>query len=118
MSLLITIDPKDKRYGGNIQENCEKNLKKEKEYKNDQEKWNDAVKTIIGCGKVILASKRKLNNNYGRTHDDDIEKLSKEQKKVRLIISSSNCEYQIQALKHQRNALLKEIRKRVNVNRQ
>ena len=34
------------------------------------------------------------------------------------IISSSNCEHQIQALKYQRNILRKEIRKRVNVNRE
>ena len=54
---------------------------------------------IVGCGKGILGTKRKVNNNHGRTYDDDIE-LSKEQKKLRLLISSSNCEYQIQALKY------------------
>ena len=91
---------------------------KEKECKNDQEKCNDAVKTIVGCGKGILVTKRKVNNNHGRNYDDHIEELSKEQTKLRLIISCSNCAYQIQALKHQRNVLTKEIRKRVNVSRE
>ena len=90
---------------------------KEKEYTDDQEKWNGAVETIIGCGEGILSTKRKVNNNHIRTYDDKIQKLSKEQKKLCLIISSSNCENQIQALKHQRNVVLKKIPKRVNVNR-
>ena len=71
---------------------------------------------IVGCGKRILGTKGKVNNNHCRTYDDDIEELSKEQKELRLIISSSKCEYQIQAWKPQRNVLLKEIRKRVNAN--
>lgn len=36
---------------------------------------------------------------------------------MRLIISSNNCEYQVQALNHQGNILIKTIWKRVNVNR-
>ena len=54
-------------------------------------------------------------------YDDDIDELdelSNKQKELRFIIWSSNCEYQIQALKHQRNVLLKEIWKRVSVSRE
>lgn len=91
---------------------------KEKEYTNGREKWNDAVKTIIGYGEEILGTKGKLNNNHARTYDGDIIKLSNEQKKPRLKIPSSNWESQIQALKHQRNVLLKGLQKRVNVNRE
>ena len=61
---------------------------REKEYTNEQEKWNGAVKTIVVCGKGILVTKRKVNNNHDRSYDDDIEEFSKEQKKLRLIISS------------------------------
>ena len=88
----------------------------EEECTNDQEKRNDIVKTIVECSKGILGTKRKVNNSHDKTYDDDIEELSKEQEKLRVIISSSNCEYQIQPLKHQRNILVKEIRKGVNVN--
>ena len=88
----------------------------EEECTNDQEKRNDIVKTIVECSKGILGTKRKVNNSHDKTYDDDIEELSKEQEKLRVIISSSNCKYQIQPLKHQRNILVKEIRKGVNVN--
>ena len=88
----------------------------EKECTNDQEKRNDIVKTIVECSKGILGTKRKVNNSHDKTYDDDIEELSKKQEKLRVIISSSNCKYQIQPLKHQRNILVKEIRKGVNVN--
>ena len=88
---------------------------KEKEYTNGREKWNDAVKTIIGYGEEILGTKGKVNNNHARTYDGDIIKLSNEQKKPRLKIPSSNWESQIQALKHQRTVLLKGLQKRVNV---
>ena len=46
----------------------------------EKKKWNDAVKTIVGCGKGILGIK-KLNNNRGKIYDDDKEEFSKEQKK-------------------------------------
>ena len=46
------------------------------------------------------------------------QKLSKEQKKLCLMISSNYCADLIQALKHQRNAALKKIWKTVNVNRE
>ena len=36
---------------------------------------DDAVKTIVGCGKGILGTKRKVKDKHGRTYDDDIEKL-------------------------------------------
>ena len=88
----------------------------EEECTNDQEKRNDIVKTIVECSKGILGTKRKVNNSHDKTYDDDIEELSKEQEKLRVIISSSNCKYQIQPLKHQRNILVKEIRKGVYVN--
>ena len=39
------------------------------------------------------------------------KELSKEQKKLCLIISDRNCDYQIQALNYQRYVLLKEIQK-------
>ena len=59
-----------------------------------------------------------MNDKHGRTYDDDIEELSNEQKKLRLINSSIDCGYQIQDLKHQRNFFFKEIRKRLNANRE
>ena len=67
----------------------------EEECTNDQEKRNDIVKTIVECSKGILGTKRKVNNSHDKTYDDDIEELSKEQEKLRVIISSSNCKYQI-----------------------
>ena len=90
MPLLTPIDWKEKRYRGNIQNNYEKNLKKSRRRGTPmiKEMWNDAVKTIVGCGKGLLGTK-----THGRSYEDDIKELSKEQMKLRLIISSSNCEY-------------------------
>lgn len=52
MPLLTPIDWKEKRYRGNIQNNYEKNLKKSRRRGTQmiKEMWNDAVKTIVGCG--------------------------------------------------------------------
>lgn len=84
---------------------------KEKEYTNGREKWNDAVKTIIGYGEEILGTKGKVNNNHARTYDGDIIKLSNEQKKPRLKIPSSNWESQIQALNIKEMSYLKDYRR-------
>ena len=65
MLLLIPIDCKDKRYGGNIQ-NYEKNLNKSGERSTEMTKESNK-----GCGKGILGTKRKVNNNHGRTYDND-----------------------------------------------
>ena len=87
-------------------------------YTNDQKKQNDAVKTILECDKGILGTKRKRNINHGRNFGHDKEEISKERKKLCVMILSSNCEDQIQVLKLQRNTTFKEIWKRVNVKRE
>lgn len=68
MPLLTPIDWKEKRYRGNIQNNYEKNLKKSRRRGTQmtKEMWNDAVKTIVGCGKGLLGTK-----THGRSYEDD-----------------------------------------------
>ena len=90
----------------------------EKEYSNDQQKWDDAVKTIVNCGEEILGTQRKVNKNHGRNYDKEIEELSVKQKELRLRISSSKSPKKIKKMKHQRNVILKQIHKKVLQNRE
>ena len=89
MPLLIPTDCRDRRYGGHIQYNYKKNLKKSGRRSTQMIRNSRMMLLKRSCDKGTLGNKRKVNNKHNRTYDNEIEVLSKEKKKFGLIISNS-----------------------------
>ena len=83
-----------------------------------QQKWNEAVSTLTKTAEEIIGMKNTVNNNNNRTHDDEIDKMSNAQKKLRLLISSCIDVEKVQNMRTDRNILLKEIEKKTLENRE
>ena len=107
-----------------IRTNYEQNIKKQfqdlqnKQHEHVQQKWNEAVSTLTKTAEEIIGMKNTVNNNNNRTHDDEIDKMSNEQKKLRLLISSCIDVEKVQNMRTDRNILFKEIKKKTLENRE
>ena len=87
------------------------------QHTNTQQRWDEAVSTIIETVEEVLGLKTTVNNNNNRINDEKIAKMSQEQKKLRLVISSCHGTEKIQKMRNERNRLLKKIRTKTTTNR-
>ena len=87
------------------------------QHTNTQQRWDEAVSTIIETAEEVLGLKTTVNNNNNKIDDEEIAKMSQEQKKLRLLISSCHDTEKIQKMRNEGNRLLKKIRKKTTMNR-
>ena len=85
-------------------------------FEENQQKWDKIVNTLAECGEQTLGFKTSTKNNI--TSDIEIEKLSNEQKQLRIQITSCRDRDKLTKLKHERNRLLTQIHKQIKENKE
>ena len=85
-------------------------------FEENQQKWDKIVNTLVECGEQTLGFKTSTKNNI--TSNIEMEKLSNEQKQLRIQITSYRDKDKLTRLKHERNRLLKQIHKQIKENKE
>ena len=85
------------------------------QFEENQQKWDKIVNTLVECGEQSLDFKTSTKNNI--TSDIETEKLSNEQKQLRIQIISCRDKEKLTKPKHERNRL-KQIHKQIKENKE